>query len=295
MTLDLNKIKQKKLSTSYGIKSNGEQGISVKDVDLTKRIVTGFYNTAMFFDSDFDVSLPGSNTKSIQERGPQSSAVGKIKHLKGHNWNEIPGTIITLEERSMNFNGINLTGTYFETKMVNTTLGNDSLINYQEGIIDNHSFGFKYMDIEMIDQDSSNWKEWVNKLVNPQDAEKAGFMFLVKEYKMYEGSQVGLGANQLTPYLGVKSGNPEAILLKVNERFDLLTKQLRSGTQSDETMYQFEMELKQLRQITNELFDHEPSIKDTLIQSRDKDKEEGRSDKDTFDLDAAIKTVKFFN
>jgi hypothetical protein len=279
-------LKQKKYETIYGVKSSDQ--FIVKDVDLTKRVVTGFYNTTYYFDSDFDVSLPGSYSKSINERGPNSNAPAKIKHLKDHRWENIPGKLMVLEESTITHKGRSVPGMYFETKMSNTTLGNDTLINYQEGIYDNHSFGFRYMDIEMIDKESDNWKQYLDLLLNPEDAEKVGIMFLVKEYKVYEGSTVGLGANSLTPYLGVKSGNKEAILLKMSERYDLLYKQIKSGLQSDETMQGFEMELKQMEQLTKELFQQEPSIKSTLIEQR-------RDQKDTFDLDKAIKEIKFFN
>jgi hypothetical protein len=293
----INKTKNDKLDVKYGVKTfEASEGVKILDLDLNKRIVTGFYNTQMYFDSDWDVSLPGSYSKSISEKGPQSSAVAKIKHLVSHDWKLLPGAIQTLEEREIVVNGMKIRGMYFETKMSRNTLGTDTLINYQEGVYDNHSFGFRYMDIEMIDQDSSSWKEWVNQLINPEDAEKVGVMFLVKEYRVLEGSTVGLGANSLTPYLGVKSGNREAIALKINNRFDLLTKQLKSGTQSDETMQMFEMEILQLQQLTKELFDQQPSIKDTLLHEREKrEKQEGRPEKDTFDLDKAIREIKFFN
>jgi hypothetical protein len=187
---------------------------------------------------------------------------------------------------------MNIPGTYYETKMTNTTLGTDTLINYQEGVYDNHSFGFKYMDIEYIDKESENWKRYIDQIINAKEADDAGFMFLVKEYKMYEGSTVGLGANSLTPYLGVKSGNRDSILLKVNERYSLLQKQLKSGFQSDETLQGFEMELLQLQQLTKELFDQEPSIKDTLKLQHEEEKR--RQEKDAVDLLATIKEIKFF-
>src|SRR5690606_17795810 len=100
-----------------------------------------------------------------------------------------------------------------------------------------------------------------NKLINPKDAEDAGYMFLVREIKLYEWSPVSFGANELSPYLGVKSGNKEGYLLKINNRLDLLEKQLRSGKQSDYAMLDYELETRQLKQIISELFSMQPSIK----------------------------------
>jgi hypothetical protein len=254
---------------------------SVKDVDLSKRIVCGFYNTAYYFDSDKDVSLPGCNVKSINERGPNSKAVQKIKHLKNHDWNLLPGKIMLLEERTVD----GVIGTYFETKMVNTTEGNDTLINYQEGVYDNHSFGFQYIDGEYVDQSMQDWQKYLQLLINPEDAEAVGYMFVWKEYKMFEGSTVAFGANALTPYLGVKSGNKEAIAIKVNEKIELLEKQLREGKQSDEMMVSLSMQTLQLKQYINELFSLEPSEKDTLSK--------GRLDKDTPEPDLLTSLFSF--
>src|SRR3989304_3141158 len=41
----------------YKIKANSQLSISVQDVDLTKRIVTGFYSTYNVLDSDGDIFL----------------------------------------------------------------------------------------------------------------------------------------------------------------------------------------------------------------------------------------------
>jgi hypothetical protein len=276
-------LKREKL---YAIKSSdtANKELVIKDVDLSQRIVTGFYNTAMYFDSDYDVLLKGSANKSITERGPDSNSVAKIKHLMFHDWTLLPGKIKTLKEDTATVNGQNVTGIYFETKMADTTLGNDTVINYQEGVYDNHSIGFQYLDGEYIDEEAKDWQVWLNQLLNPADAEAAGFMFLWKEIKLFEGSTVAFGANALTPYLGVKSQNKEALALKLSDKVKSLTAQLKNGTQSDKTMYNFEMQLLQLNQIIKELFIVEPDIKDTLPQRRTDD---------TFNLSEAIKSTKF--
>jgi phage head maturation protease len=251
---------QDKKSLQYAVKS---ATATIMDVDMSKRVVTGLFNSYNYFDSGYDVLLKGCAAKSIAERGPQSTAVQKIKHLIDHSWSKLPGKIQVLEEK--NVNGID--GIYFETKMAPTTLGNDTLINYQEKVYDNHSIGFRYLDGKYIKADAAEWDMYVSMLLNPQAAKDAGFMYVWKEIKLYEGSTVAFGENSLTPYLGVKSQSKEGLAMKVNERIDLLTKQLTSGAQSDESMHLFEMEALQLKQIVNELFNIEPSVKDTL-QSR---------------------------
>lgn len=259
-----------KRAIPYQIKSAGSP--TIKDVDLTKRIVTGFYNSYNFFDSDYDVILKGAATKSINERGPQSSAVAKIKHLMFHDWTKLPGKVLTLEEKTETIGNQSVTGIYFETKMADTEMGNDALVNYQSEIYDNHSIGFRFLDGEWIDNESEDWDKMVSLLLNPDKAIEAGFAWFWKEIMLYEGSTVAFGANSLTPYLGVKDNNKDGLIIRVNERFSRLESALSKGTQSDDMMQQFEMEILQLKQVVTELFNTEPSLKSTL---------RGRNNKDT--------------
>lgn len=286
MKPDVTQIHEKR-STAYAVKSVSG---AVKDVDFTKRIVTGFFNTEMYFDSDQDVSLPDSTTKSILERGPASNAPQKIKHLLDHDWDtlKMPGRIQVLERRTEVFKGVSITGTYFESKMLETQVGNDTLINYQEGIIDNHSFGFKYIDGVLVYAGESDWDKYINLLINPEEAIKAGYMFLWKEYMMMEGSTVTFGANKLTPYLGAKSTTKEGKALKLIERIQLFKKQLRTGRQSDEALQTLEMQAVQLEQYVKEMFDEEPSLKDTLFK-------QGRNDTDTQDEGSSLDYKSLLN
>lgn len=267
---------QLKKAKDYAIKS---ANATIQDVDLTKRIATGFYNSNYYFDSDADVTLPGCAAKSITDRGPASNAVCKIKHLLHHDWRMLPGTIVELEERKVG----DIQGIYFATKMSSTQMGTDTLINYQEKVYDNHSIGFQYMDGEYIEKGATDWNKYIQKLINPQDAEKAGFMYVWKEIRLFEGSTVAFGANALTPYLGVKSMNKESLALKINERITNLNRQVKSGTQSDEMLQSFEMEMLQLKQLINEIFAIAPSVKDTLTTGRpEKDTDGNKSKKVDF-------------
>ncbi|MDX1938043.1 MAG: HK97 family phage prohead protease [Flavihumibacter sp.] len=263
---DIKDISVKK-STPYKVKSFA---LKAEDVDLTKKTVTGFYNSFYFFDSDADVLLPGCSLKSIRERGPLSTAVPKIKHLLHHDWTKSPGPIKELDEKKVQ----QIQGIWFASKMIDTAEGRDTLINYQEGVYDNHSIGFRYLDGEFVDNDSENWKMYLDMLINPEAAEKFGYMFVWKEIQFFEGSTVMFGANSLTPYLGVKSGNKDLLKMQVVDKIELLEKQLRGGTQTDEMMHQFAMQTAQLKQYISEMFDTEPDIKDTL-------KNEGRKNKST--------------
>lgn len=285
-------LRSKKLAEHFKVKSF-DQNV-VKDVDMTKRTVAGVSNTFYYFDADWDVLVPGCTLKSIEDRGPQTNTAGKIKHALFHDLSKLPSKVQVLDERKID----KMYCQYFETKMLNTTDGNDTLIKYQEEVYDQHSIGFRYLDIEMIDAESDAWQKWLDKLINPEDAEKVGFMFIVKEIKQYEFSTVSFGANKLTPYLGVKSENREAVLIKLNEKTERIQKVLRNGKgMTDEGFYDLELELMQLKQLHSEILLESPSLKDTLIAGQ----QEGRQNKEVSNeangvtWGDAIKKTKFLN
>lgn len=242
---------EQKRSRQYAVKGNSELHLAVKDVDTVGRTVTGFYGTMNFLDSDNDVLLPKAAKRSIQERGPNSNAVAKIKHAMFHDLTRLPGKIMVLEEKEIN----GVLGIYFETKMADTTEGNDALKNYLEKIYDNHSIGFQYLDVEMVERESKNWDKVIGNLINPKEAETKSAIFLIKEIMLFEGSTVSFGANKLTPFLGVKSGNKESLKMAIFSKTAQLKKALTSGTQSDEMMKTFELQLLQLNQMVSELVD----------------------------------------
>jgi len=206
----------------------------------------------------------GAAKKSIDERGVNSNAVAKIKHALNHDLTTLVGKLQVLEETTKN----GITGIYFEFKIANTTLGNDTLINYKEGIYDNHSIGFKYNQLSLIEAEKNPvaWNEVVSKLVNPEDAEKFGYLYLVKEINLFEGSTVAFGANSLTPFLGVKSGNKESMTLALVSKLNQLESTVKNGMQSDEMLSTFELQIKQFKQILKEIEVAEVFDKSTLSQ-----------------------------
>jgi hypothetical protein len=257
--------KEEKLNTPFKVKADNAVPV-VMDVDTTKRIVTGLYNTYNYFDSDCDVLLPGCSLKSIQERGPMSAGVPKIKHALFHDLTKLPGKILTLEEREVEINGQKVKGLYFETQMSSAQDGVDTLIKYQEGIYDNHSIGFRYLQLEFVDSEATDWLQLVSQLTNPDDALECGCMYLVKEINLYEGSTVSFGANSLTPYLGCKSKDKALVQLSLFERMDRLNSQIKKGTLSDDAIQDLKIQFLQIKQMVKEMFEMEPFVKPTVEQ-----------------------------
>jgi len=276
-----------KKSAHYSVKS---ADANILDVSTSSRIVTGFFNSYNFFDSDKDVLIMGAAKKSIDERGVNSNAVAKIKHALNHDLTTLVGKLQVLEETTKN----GITGIYFESKIANTTLGNDTLINYKEGIYDNHSIGFKYNQLSLIESEKNPvaWNEVVSKLVNPEEAEKYGYLYLVKEINLFEGSTVAFGANSLTPFLGVKSGNKESITLALVSKLNQLESTVKNGMQSDEMLSTFELQIKQFKQILKEIEVAEVFDKSTL--SKEVPNEAKPSEKmKTINVSEIIKNLNF--
>jgi HK97 family phage prohead protease len=184
----------------------------VKDVDMKGRRVSGYLSAFDNKDSDGDVIVKGAYAKSLNERK------GEIFFLNQHNWSQPHGKFDELKEDS--------TGLYFVSNpLIDTTYSTDTLNLYEAGIIKEHSVGF----------------------ITVKDEIKSDARY-IKEIKLYEGSNVTLGANSQTPFTGFKSS-----LKEIDDQSKRILKALRDGTFTDDTFILLEVALKQLQQEAFEL------------------------------------------
>ena len=269
--------RKEKLDMQYVVKADGVNG--TKEVDTSKRIVDVIANTYYWFDSDFDVLVPGCCAKSIKERGPDSSLPGKIKHLSNHNLSEGIGKIQKLEETT--YDGKNVLRA--ESYMSETDKGEETLIKYQEGIIDQHSIGFRYMQLEMLEEGSDEWDKMLTLLINPEEAQKVGMMWIAHELKLYEFSSLdGFGSNRLTEFIGSKSENKNVQYSNLVLKLDTLHNEMKVGSKDK---YKLELQEQQIKQMIYELYNQEPSVKDTVRPPKI----------DTFDSINSINNHKFLS
>ena len=261
-----NKTFAEKMATHFGVKIAKGQN-SVKAIDMDKRIVEFIGNTYFWIDSDLDMLVPGCAVKSINDRGPKSQANAKIKHQNDHRLDtrNTVGRFVDMEEKEIDGKFVLWAASYIPP----TTKGNDDLINYQEGIFDNHSIGFRYKSIIWASKDSENelsvkaWEEFYPKALNPEVADENGGFWVVKEIELFEISVVSYGANQLTPVLGVKSKDRnQKIKSEIISRLNEIV-QLKSSAETKADQKNIEMEALQLKQIITDLDLNEPSKKDT--------------------------------
>jgi len=224
----------KKAFNSYELKS---MNLSIKDIDSSKRQVAFYLSKFDTIDSDNDLIARGAFTKSIQERGVNSSGNRKIAYLRYHDWNMPIGKYIELKEDE--------SGLFAVGQLSKSDDGNNALIDYQEEIIREHSIGFKYI------HDKIRWIEDSNL---PE-----GGYYLVSEVQLFEGSAVTFGANEFTNVVEVaKSEGKEDIIVKLSKEIDIVTKSIINGNGTDDRLYNMEMKLKFLNSRLIELAKVDP-------------------------------------
>jgi HK97 family phage prohead protease len=227
---------------SYEVKN---LSLEVKDIDTVGRRVKIALSAFNNIDSDRDVIRKGAFAKSIQERGASSTSNRKIAHLRYHDWEHQIGKFISLEETDTHLIGVSDLG--------RSTKGNDAFLDYQDGIIREHSIGFNYIPDKM-------------QLIGEGDTA----YFEIKELILWEGSAVTFGANSLTPTLDVSKGltheAKEEMLKKINEDMTAFITALKNGKGTDERLYCIEMGLKVCQQKYNSLINFVPVVKTTEIE-----------------------------
>jgi HK97 family phage prohead protease len=192
----------------------------IKDVDVKKGIIEGYFNTWDIVDSDGDELMRGAFKKSIQERGPESSNP-RIFHLWQHSSRNPLYRFV--EDGSLVEDN---KGLFFKSKISKTTYGRDVLQLYDDGVVNEHSVGF-------ITIKNGSAPEGHNRIF---------------EGALWEGSTVTWGANMETPVTDIKSvEETQAVAEKFNERIELLTKSLKDGSYTDDTFVLLELQLKQIQ------------------------------------------------
>ena len=207
----------------------------VKDVDLKSMKVSGYWASYGNKDYDRDIIEMGAARKTIMERGPKGS--NEIFFLNQHNWDQPHGKPSVLEDQAK--------GIYFEANVAPTSYGKDSLILYEAGIVIQHSIGFQTIKSE----DSGSYQDGT-------------FTRHIKEIKLFEGSNVTLGANPNTPFTGFKSLTFE----QTNDQIQAIVKLIRNGTLTDDMFLQLEIALKQLQKHSYELGKQETKSLETVTE-----------------------------
>lgn len=194
-------------------KSIGVEEMMLKDIDEKQGRVLGYFSKFSNIDSDKDVIMPGAFTRTLKNNA------ARIKHLYQHN-PLMPlsgvknGKLIITEDKE---------GLAFDSTISQTSYGRDTIRLYADGVIDEHSIGFNTVDAK----DKKDYRE-------------------ITEIKLWEGSTVTWGANEMAGTTSVKSLTKEDVIKKM----DVVIKSFRNGKYENEEVFDLlEIYFKQLQQI----------------------------------------------
>jgi HK97 family phage prohead protease len=144
--------------------------------------------------------------QATQIRRPGSQTARKIAYLYMHNMTEPIGHFTLLEERDY--------GLYFEAYIDEIPLGDRVLTQYESGTLNQHSIGFRYV-----------WDKCIFEEVDGKE------VFVCYELQLFEGSVVSLGANENTPFTGMKAEQMDNERKKLNAALDEAIKTLEGEAQ----------------------------------------------------------------
>jgi len=224
----------------YTLKS---ANLELKDLDENSRKVAVYLSAFDVMDSDFDIIKKGAFKKSIMERGPQSTSNRKIAFLRYHNWEMPIGKWLELNEDDK--------GLFAVGQLSNSTNGNDALIDYKEGIIKEHSIGFKYIKDKL-------------KFIEDESMDSKGY-YEVNEVALFEGSAVTFGANEFTNVVEVaKSEGKENIAQRIHNEMNMIMKSIANGKGTDDRLFNLEMRMKFLSSQLVDLASIDPFDKQSI-------------------------------
>lgn len=185
----------------------------VEDIDAQKRVVTGYLSKFGNIDQHNDIMDEKAFNKTLSERKDD------IFFLNQHNWQQPHGKFAELYTDSYGLK-------FVSNPLPDTSYSKDTLVLYEEGILKEHSVGF----------------------ITEKDEYKDGVR-TIKEVKLYEGSNVTLGANSQAIFTGLKSLSKQDI----DDRVKSILKAFKRGNFTDDTFTLLEIALKELQMYSYEL------------------------------------------
>jgi len=206
----------------------------VGEVDVKGQKVSGYFSVFGNVDSDGDILMPGAFTKTIAERGPMGT--NQIPHLLQHNTYQPLGKPDILEERSF--------GGYFETSIVDTEYGIDTIKFYAAGVYNEHSFGFQTLASRDTERDGKYCRE-------------------ITEVKLWEISTVTFGANDMTRFEGFKSMTKADKTDAILQRIELLSKAIADYKFSTKGQEFIHIQFMQLNDLIKSLKDEREPVQTT--------------------------------
>lgn len=218
---------------SYGGLFSQKEAIKDENEEIGVITVKIVANSTNILDSHMDVHVKGNYDDAVLNKE------GYL-HLKDHK-RESDSTVgvvksVATEELSYRDIGIDKDGTteclVYESKVMK--LLNEGIYNrYKAGLINQHSVGMRYkeLDLAMNDDDSPKekaiWDKYYSMIANPQKADENGFFWVVKNIELVECSAVLVGSNQFTPTISAKTAKHDNSACKTGYLLALAKRNIR--------------------------------------------------------------------
>jgi len=197
--------------------SKGET-VKAESIDLTeldKIQAKLIINSMLLMDSHSDVHLKSTFKKSVKEtKNPYLLQEHRMKF--DHIISDV--VVATLEIMPWKELGQKYQGDT-EALVFDSTISknrNEFMFNqYAKGFVKEHSVGMRYVRLELaINSDSKwdveekeVWDKYIGQVANKEVAESQGYMWVVHEARIVEGSAVVKGSNPATPTISVEAVN----------------------------------------------------------------------------------------
>lgn len=184
--------------------------------DATKLDANLVINTTNWFDSHKDVHIPGLWKKSLQETKDFYLLKEHVMSFENVISDEINALTKKLTWKELGYNAAGTTEALIFHSIIDKARHPFMFDQYKRGYVKNHSVGMRYVKIKMAINDEdykeefSVWNQYIEEIVNREDAEASGYFWAVLEAKVIEGSAVVKGSNRITPVHSIQSSKEDS-------------------------------------------------------------------------------------
>ena len=197
---------------------SNEKGVSVKAEsvnlsELDKIQAKLVINTTLLMDSHSDVHLNGIWNKSVKEiKSPYLLQEHRMKfdHIISDN---VSASVKSMSWKELGYKYKGSTEALVFDSVISKDRNEFMFNQYAKGFVKEHSVGMRYVKLELaINSDSKwdveekeVWDKYIDQVANKEVAEAQGYMWVVHEAKIIEGSAVVKGSNHATPTISVEA------------------------------------------------------------------------------------------
>jgi len=200
-------------AVSYGYvetvsKNNVDKAIASSELPDTLDVKV-VINTTNFLDSHGDLHINGIWNKSVADNKT-------FLHLQEHNrdfghviTDNAKGSVEVMTWKKLGLPYEGKTEALIFESTIDRLRNGFMLKQYANGWVKNHSVGMRYVNIELAINSEADydreykelWDKYYPVVANKELADERGYMWIVTEAKIIEGSAVVMGSNSATPTL----------------------------------------------------------------------------------------------